>query len=216
MERNRKKTEEKFLDAVHTILFEEGYAAVGVNAVAEKAGVNKVLLYRYFGGLDGLLERYVARMDPFPNLIRIVQEKLTPGAAVTVAEVSRILFSAFETAVIENPSFAEILKWEIVSENPLTKKIAETREQNGVRLTEYLKNRFDWPEGKDVEAILAVLTGGLFYLWLRKDTADYYNGVPLNRPEGRKRLLQAATDILESIFQAPAPLPENGREIKTM
>ena len=203
MERNRKKTEEKFINAVHSILLEEGYAAVGVNAVADKAGVNKVLLYRYFGGLEGLLERYISRMDPFPDLIRAVEQELQGKESVGIAEVSRIIFSNLEKAVTENPSFAEILKWEIVSDNPLTKKIAESREQNGVRLTEYLKSRFTWNETKDVEAVLAVLTGGLFYLWLRKDSADYYNGVPLNRPEGRNRLLQAASDIVRSVFPGP-------------
>lgn len=205
MERNRKITEEKFIDAVHSILFQEGYGALGVNAVAEKAGMNKVLLYRYFGSLEGLLERYIEGMDPFPDLIPLLEMELSGRKSVSVADVSRIIFSALESAIIENPSFAEILKWEIVSDNPLTRKIAESREQSGRKLTEFLKNRVDWPEGKDVEAILAVLTGGLFYLWLRKDTADYYNGVPLNRPEGRNRLLEAATDILESIFPDPRP-----------
>lgn len=200
MERNRKITEEKFIHAVHSILFQEGYGALGVNAVAEKAGMNKVLLYRYFGNLEGLLEAYVNRMDPFPDLITLVEKELSSRKSVSVADVSRIIFSALECAVIENPSFAEILKWEIVSDNPLTRKIAESREQSGRQLTEYMKSRFSWNKTQDVEAVLAVLTGGLFYLWLRKDSVDYYNGIPLNEAGGRKRLLNAATNIVDSIF----------------
>ena len=55
MAKSRLQTEQKILKAVETLLLEQGYPAVGVNAIARQAGCDKVLIYRYFGGFDGLL-----------------------------------------------------------------------------------------------------------------------------------------------------------------
>lgn len=56
MPRNRKLTRDRIRDAALRILQSTGFAGWGVNAIAREAGVDKVLLYRYFGSLDGLLE----------------------------------------------------------------------------------------------------------------------------------------------------------------
>lgn len=200
MKRNREKTAERFIDAVHGILKEEGYEALGVNAVAERAGANKVLLYRYFGSFEGLMEEYVQRMDPFPGLIEKIETRLAEKGNLPVKEVCKVIFSSLEEAIFDNPSFAEMLRWEIVASTPLTRRIAESREENGVRLTNYLKERFEWDRTKDIEAVLAILTGGLFYLWLRSSTAEHYNNVPIGGDSGRKRLAEAATDIVKTIF----------------
>ena len=50
MTRSRLKTEQRLIDAVGALLLEQGYPAVGINAIARQAGCDKVLIYRYFGG----------------------------------------------------------------------------------------------------------------------------------------------------------------------
>lgn len=56
MPRNRQLTRDRIRDASLRILRLTGFAGWGVNAIAREAGVDKVLLYRYFGSLEGLLE----------------------------------------------------------------------------------------------------------------------------------------------------------------
>jgi len=53
---SRDQTRERILDAAKRVLAETGYARFGVNAVAREAGCDKVLIYRYFGGVEGLAE----------------------------------------------------------------------------------------------------------------------------------------------------------------
>ena len=55
-ERNRDETSARLLAAVGEVLARDGFAALGVNAVAKQAGVDKVLIYRYFGGLPELIQ----------------------------------------------------------------------------------------------------------------------------------------------------------------
>ena len=53
--RNRKATEQRLLSAIQELIEESGFEKLGINAVASKAGVSKMLIYRYFGSLDGLV-----------------------------------------------------------------------------------------------------------------------------------------------------------------
>ena len=59
VKRNRAKTTQRIVDALEEVLAERGLEGVGVNRIAEKANVSKVLIYRYFGGIEGLLDYYV-------------------------------------------------------------------------------------------------------------------------------------------------------------
>ena len=68
MNKDREVTKQRLLGAVGEVLVERGYAGIGVNAIAKKAGVDKVLIYRYFNDLDGLLEAFVLRKDFVSNL----------------------------------------------------------------------------------------------------------------------------------------------------
>ncbi len=55
MTRNRDETRQRLLEAALDLMSEEGFAALGINAVARRAGADKQLIYRYFGGLDDLM-----------------------------------------------------------------------------------------------------------------------------------------------------------------
>lgn len=55
--------QQRILEAVEELFYLEGARAVGVEAVAKRAGVNKMALYRQFESKDALLLQYLARMD---------------------------------------------------------------------------------------------------------------------------------------------------------
>jgi len=67
MPRNRQLTEKKIQDAATRILQESGFEEWGINAIARKAGVDKVLIYRYFKSLDGLLETIIEATEFWPD-----------------------------------------------------------------------------------------------------------------------------------------------------
>ena len=45
------------------MIAENGFEAIGVNAIANKSGVSKILIYRYFGSVEGLLAAYLHQND---------------------------------------------------------------------------------------------------------------------------------------------------------
>lgn len=71
MPRNRQLTEKRILDAALQLLGKDGFENWGVNEIARKAGVDKVLIYRYYDSLAGLLSSVIQSTAfwPDPELI---------------------------------------------------------------------------------------------------------------------------------------------------
>ena len=57
------QAQEHLLQAAGELFYEEGVRAVGVDAVVERAGVNKMSLYRQFSSKDDLVLAYLERQD---------------------------------------------------------------------------------------------------------------------------------------------------------
>ena len=55
--RNRAKTTQRIVEALEEVIAERGLEGVGVNRVAEKANVSKVLIYRRHGRPTGILRK---------------------------------------------------------------------------------------------------------------------------------------------------------------
>ena len=76
--RDREATKARILGAVGVVLARDGFGAVGVNAIAKEAGVDKVLIYRYFGGLPELLREWGASGRFWPRVADLLGAD--PGA----------------------------------------------------------------------------------------------------------------------------------------
>lgn len=61
--RDKETTKLRLIGAVGSLLAREGFGSLGVNALATEAGVDKVLIYRYFGGMDNLLAAFGRSSD---------------------------------------------------------------------------------------------------------------------------------------------------------
>ncbi|MEJ2768504.1 TetR/AcrR family transcriptional regulator [Mycetohabitans sp. B46] len=55
--------QQQLLDAAARLFYAQGIRAVGIDAVVEQAGVNKMSLYRQFASKDELVVAYLNRMD---------------------------------------------------------------------------------------------------------------------------------------------------------
>ncbi|RYF73842.1 MAG: TetR/AcrR family transcriptional regulator [Cytophagaceae bacterium] len=76
MMRDRVQTEQRLIEAVYELVVEGGFEQVRINRVSQRAQVNKILIYRYFGGLDGLINAYYQKYQPVVAAPLIDLEKL--------------------------------------------------------------------------------------------------------------------------------------------
>jgi len=181
----------------------EGFDAVGINAVAARAGVSKVLIYRYFGDLEGLMRTAAEQLRGItPDIsLRVVEcanehEQLSPESLMrcTVLELRR--------SVEDNPLLRRLLVWELTEDNAMTRLTTELREESGLDQTEAFSRllaELRPDNNTDVPALLALVTAGVFFLSLRSDSVRYFNGLDIRSDEGWQRIADAAADLMRHL-----------------
>lgn len=133
--RRRLRTEQSLVDAVDLILREKGVAELGVNAIAAKAGVEKVLVYRYYAGLDGLMEAYAARSDFWPSVDELLGGEGRPLLREKdVAALIAGTLANYAAALRKRPVTLDLLAWECAHRNPLTIALEKVREERTMEL----------------------------------------------------------------------------------
>ncbi|WP_020610937.1 TetR/AcrR family transcriptional regulator [Sediminispirochaeta bajacaliforniensis] len=192
--KDRKQTEEQILTALDRLFLSKGFTGLGVNAVAKEAGVSKVLIYRYFGGIDELLETWALRNSYWIGGMK------RPVPLDDPKQTAQYIFREYIADLREHPVKREILRWFLAERTELGIKVMRKIEQEGLAFTRWLVDQFPHNHTADLEALVALLTTGISYLVLLSDRADVYNGVDLKSQEGWDRIFSVLERIIEDSF----------------
>ena len=164
--RNRLATEQRLLDAVSTILLEQGYPAVGINEIARQAGCDKVLIYRYFGGLDELLLAFAETTPLWWEVDEIITEQASDCASIALPDYLETLLNRYVQVLESRPLALEIMAWEMSAQNSLTTALARTRGERGMALVKRIREYYAQPN-IDIGGILGVFGAAINYLVIR-------------------------------------------------
>ena len=202
--RDRGATEERILAAVGTVLARDGFGAVGINAIAREAGIDKVLIYRYFGGLPELLRRWGASGRFWPSVDELLGPDPAALLALPAAERLAIFFERFIDALRARPLTIEILAAEIVQRNELTAILETEREQWGSRAEEVLGGAA-WRERPHLHGTTLLWIAGVQHLLVRARTIRILGGIDLRSDAGWQMLKTSLRTSAEALFAAPPP-----------
>ncbi|HLL96778.1 MAG TPA: helix-turn-helix domain-containing protein [Spirosoma sp.] len=193
--RNRAKTTQRIVEALEEVIAERGLEGVGVNRVAEKANVSKVLIYRYFGGMEGLLEYYVKMGKLFPVFNPTVLDQIRPLHESDVARIwyrqviqTYRYFRTFKAA-------REILKASVIENDSIAETTARAQDEEMTRLVDQLS----FVKGADTQAISAVVLGAMTYLTIMAQNDRTMISIDLRSEEGWKRIENAVKAIYISL-----------------
>ncbi len=125
MPRNRLLTEARLLEAARAIVAESGFSKLGVNSAAARAGYDKVLIYRYFGGYDGLLERLAQSEDFFPHVAEVLPRE-DPGNPL---ELLREFVRRMDEAMATRHLTRALARWESATDNALCQAYRDARKR---------------------------------------------------------------------------------------
>ncbi|OEH85118.1 TetR family transcriptional regulator [Desulfuribacillus stibiiarsenatis] len=71
------ETTERIIDAAIELIKDKGYAGATTKAIAKKAGVNEVTIFRHFGTKKGILEAAAERISYVPVLSIMIRDQMT-------------------------------------------------------------------------------------------------------------------------------------------
>lgn len=195
MPRDRHATSARILAAAESIIARDGVAAVGINAVAEAAGVDKVLIYRYFGGRAQLL-RALAR-----------ERRLWPDSALPAAHEASTLADDLAAVLIAN---ARALRthtlarraaaWQLIERDELARDAGAARDAHVRETAAALRARHRIPAFVDLEAIIALLWAGATHLALHAGGGSAFAGLELRRDEDWNRAERALARTATALF----------------
>jgi AcrR family transcriptional regulator len=180
--RDRTATEEKILGAVEKVLARDGFASLGVNEIARQAGVDKVLIYRYFGGLPELLRAFGKRGNFWPSI-----EELLPDTETLRDKPAKELLTAFLLRFIDalrkRPLTIEILAMEIDAPNALSQVLDEVREEWGLQVARALGGE-DHRNALELNINISLVIAGVQHLLVRARRTAMWSGIPIQDDRG--------------------------------
>ena len=121
--RNPEKTKQKIYQAALAEFTKHGYGGARVDSIAERAGVNKRMLYHYFGSKDGLF-LYVLEQaydEIRSNEERLELENLSPTAAIEELVIFTVNY------FVKHPEFVRLLNNENLYQAEHIKKSRKIR-----------------------------------------------------------------------------------------
>ncbi len=192
VKKGRLQTEQRILQALESVLLEQGFPAVGVNSVARQAGCDKVLIYRYFDGLDGLLMAFAQTTDLWWNVDQIIIESTDEIGQQPLKDFLQVLLKRHVEALQARPLTLEIMAWEMSAQNNLTIELARTRAERGMALVKSIRAHYQNPN-IDIGGIFGVFGAAINYLIIRTR-----NAAPQHMTEEWWRLQHTIAKLMES------------------
>lgn len=184
--------------AVGYILARDGFSKFGVNSVSRQAKVDKALIYRYFGGLPGLLRAYGNSIDFWPSLDEIIGD-IEVFKQKSIGEKMAELLVQFSRALRRRPMTLEIMAWELVEHNELTQLLADVREQWVEKFFQRFSDEIS-ATNLDIAATSALFGAAINYLLIRGRNTHVFNKIAIDSDLGWQRLEAALTEMCLRCF----------------
>ena len=185
--RNRDQTAARILQAVGEVLARDGFAAIGINAVAREAGVDKVLIYRYFGSLPELLATWGRSGRFWPTVQELLGDDPAVFLALPASERYARFFEHFIDGLRARPLTLEILAAEVQQRNELSALLEAEREAWGEEASRVLGST-EFAQRPELQGLTVVLVAGVQYLLVRGRKLRQFGGIDLQSEEGWSRL----------------------------
>jgi AcrR family transcriptional regulator len=203
--KDKEKTKKKMIEAVASIFKTEGHAGLGVNRVARMAGVNKKLIYRYFGTFDNLIEQYVTETDYWMRFIDHIGEIKSANDLAGVQKLIEDILKNQFLYFYSDKEMQNLMLWELTTKSTLMQSIHRTREIMGQRLLE-LTDPYFAESTINFRAVAALLVGGIYYTILHtRHNGGMFSDVDLASEKGKADILVAIDHIVSSTFQNAEP-----------
>ncbi|GKX56703.1 TetR family transcriptional regulator [Leminorella grimontii] len=179
--RDRKQTEAAILEAVSRLLARDGYNSLGINAISREAGVDKVLIYRYFGGLPEVLKAFGSSAGFWPSVDELFGEQ--DLQALPIDKRLQLFIDRVIDALRSRPLTLEILAMEIGAPNALTDILNTTRERWGQEIAYLLAAGYSGSVER-LNIIMTVLFAGLQHLMIRARNTEVFSGIHIREDDG--------------------------------
>ena len=194
-QRDRSATEGLIVEAGERILLRHGFPGLNIQTLAAEAGCDRKLVYRYFDGTDGVVDRIAARARA--ELVHAL-DAAPATEAPSLRAFARHSLTAWIAALRASPLTLRLMAWALVESTPLLNRIETDRSALLQAWMRERRPRLRTPPEGDPAALNAVLLAAVQHLALSAAARPGVGGVALD-PAGWARI-ETALDRLLLVF----------------
>jgi AcrR family transcriptional regulator len=196
--RSRSATSARILKAACELLAESGFQNFGVNAVARRAGCDKQLIYRYFGGMDGLVDAIGVELAGWVEAR--MPETGGGGFLLTYGDFVERFLLLFLEALRGDPLMKKIIAWEVSENSPQVRRLSEARGKALAIWMERVKGGLQPPKGLDPPVLNALLIGAVQHMVLSGEAAGRFAGIGLQSAKDWDRVAQSVRKLVRGVY----------------
>lgn len=197
--RDKAKTKQRLLNAVGKVIKSKGHHELKVTKIATAAGLDKKLIYEYFGSTDKLINEYIKSQD-YWNTINSndLEIDISDGGR----EACKTVFTKQFEQLQKRKELQKIILWELSENKKLLRDLADSRELVGEMLFKNVTDPFFEKNARKYRATMAILVAGIYYLTLHTETnGSSFCGLNLKEDKDRKEIEGAIIDIIENAYE---------------
>lgn len=191
----REATEAELVEAFGRVVRRQGLRNVGVNEVLKEAGVGKALLYRYFGGLPGLVRAWGLQARVWPRLADLVPLSSARAAGSPAALLKRIVVRNADVHRAD-PVRVEMLADELMTPTPISGALTEIRQELGRDHAAVFARS---PEFRRHRMLMVVMMAAASYLAMRAVKAPRFMGEDLSDAATWARVMREIEAVIDRV-----------------
>ena len=193
----KEETKKRLIQAVGRLLSKGGFKGLGVNKVAREAGVDKVLIYRYFNGMPGLVAAFSRTVDFWPGVDELMGAEPEKVKALPPDAQVAHFFKAYAAALRKRPVTQDILAWELLEKNELSEQLEYIRVRT---ILEYFDALDRIPDAPVLSSIVILMGGAVNHLIIKSRIYPVVGGIDMRTRKGWKSIEQGIDLLLKGIF----------------
>ncbi|NKB45282.1 MAG: TetR family transcriptional regulator [Alphaproteobacteria bacterium] len=195
----REATKAALIDAFEALVAEDGISAVGVNAVAKRAGVGKPLIYKYFGNFDGLVTAWATQSKIWGS-DEDVFSALTRNPDADPMSVMRDAFVQSASELRDKPVALQIMAQALLGGDELTPGLETAKQKSGGHHDTLYEDGGVFAD-QNTSALLLVMYAASRYLALRSLSQSNFNGIQLNTDDGWSSVMAMMTTVFDNAMR---------------
>lgn len=195
----REATEAALIEAFERVVQRNGLRNVGVNEVIKEAGIGKALLYRYFGGLPGLVQAWGEHRNIWPDLSEFLE--MAHDTEADARSLLKRMVAHHANALREDPLRVEIIAEQFMKPTPISEALQDIRAQLG---DEHRRVFMAHPAVRDQRSLVRFLMGAVSFLAMRAVKSPQYLGEDLGDDQAWQDVIAQVEAIIDAMVPGPA------------
>jgi AcrR family transcriptional regulator len=200
--RDRKATEKLIVNAFETVLLREGVQGLGINAIAQEAGINKVLIYRYYNDLPGLARHWSSNSSFWPSELELIGNDPDAFAKLAISDRVKAVLCNYIDAIRARPATIEMLAAELLNPTDITRALSEGMARPGIGVAEYIELEKSEKDLTDkVWKLILMVSAMTAYMTIRERANPLYLGFDMTEDESWILLRDTVSDIADKYLK---------------